>query len=51
MPAAFGATADLGTAGTPLVAVDPAPADFVLVDQVLDTYPDPVYDDFGRPIA
>jgi hypothetical protein len=50
MPAGFTATADLSTAGTPLVPVTAAPDDFVLVDQVLDTYPDPDYDDFGRPI-
>jgi hypothetical protein len=51
MSAAFTAACDLETAGTPLVAVDPAPAEFELVDQVLDEYPDPDYDDFGRPIA
>ena len=50
MPAAFTATCDLETAGTPLVAVVPAPDDFELVDQELDSYPDPDYDDFGRPI-
>ena len=51
MPAAFTVSCDVATAGTPLVAVDAAPADFELVDQVLDSYPDPDYDDFGRPIA
>jgi hypothetical protein len=51
MAAAFTATCDLETAGTPLVAIVAAPDDLELVDQELDEYPDPDYDAFGRPIA
>lgn len=52
MPVSFTIQCDMETAGTPRVAVTPPPdaAEFELVDQELDTYPDPVLDDFGRPI-
>jgi hypothetical protein len=50
MPAAFTVQADLDTAGTPLVAVTPAPDDFELVDQDLEEYPVPELDEFGRPV-
>lgn len=48
--AAFTVTAELDTAGTPLVAVVAAPDDFELIDQELESYPVPVLDEFGRPV-
>jgi hypothetical protein len=51
MAAAFTVSVDLDTALTPQVAVVAAPDDFQQIDELLESYPDPDYDEFGRPLS